>query len=165
MLSNKMCVFGWGAVWRGEEFFGIAVVGVSLWLGLSPLVARGCFSSFLFNHLLNVCILILYVLFTLPILSPVLLGGEFIYLSAVVNLPQALWFENETSEDSFTFSAQWSVSPYESFIFISRSCVISCSITDSANFWLVRSSLVSSWPHADLSKIKYMLTANYHMPI
>lgn len=38
------------------------------------------------------------------------------YLPAGVNLPQALWFlnENETSEDSFTFNAQWAVSPYES---------------------------------------------------
>lgn len=53
MLSNKMCVWVGGCVKRGRVFFRIAVGGVSLWLGLSPLVARGCFSSFPFNNLLN----------------------------------------------------------------------------------------------------------------
>lgn len=32
-------------------------------------------------------------------------------------------------------------------------------------FWLVRSSLVISWPHTDLTETKYMLTADHHMLI
>lgn len=130
MLSNKMCVFGWGVWEEGERFFqdsccwGITLAGhestggerLLFFLSFSSLLELPGSWSFMYF---------------LPFqFSPLFCLGVKWFTCQVWSIYCKPCDFRMSLVRTLTFSAQWSASPYQSFIFLSCNCIIISSITD-----------------------------------